>query len=223
MKTRLLLFPALFFLISPFAQTVKKTIIPAEGRNISITLTPLKNCTVYLGSYYGKGKVLSDSAKLNDKGQGVFKSSVKLPGGIYFVVSPKMTIQFELLIGKQQHFSIIADTTRKETPFITGSPDNDLFKEYSQTSIEKGKQITALNQQLQTAKTKEDSSRIRNNIMQQGKELQVYRENFIKKHPGSLLSTLLSAMIRPEVPAVPVINGKPDSTYLSFCKRSFLG
>ncbi len=222
MKTRLLLTAAILLSLSLFGQTVKKTVSPAAERNISITLTPLKNCQVYLGSYYGKGKILADSAKLDNNGKGVFKNNTKLPGGIYFIVSPKLTIQFEVLIGKQQHFSIVADTSKKETPVITGSPDNDLFKEYSNVSVEKGKHISALTQQLSIAKTKVDSTRIRNEIIFYNKELQVYREDIIKKHPGSLLSAFLTAMKRPEVPAIPISNGKPDSTYpYRFVKEHF--
>lgn len=213
MKTRLLLLSALFFSISLVAQTTKKVTTSGTGREISVTLTPLKNCQVYLGSYYGKGKILVDSAKLNENSQGVFKNITKLSGGIYFIVSPKLTIQFEVLIGKQQHFSIVGDTTRKELAVITGSPDNDLFKEYSKITVEKGKHISALSQQIVAAKTKDDSARLKNEIIQSNKDLQAYREEFIKKHPGSLLSTFLSAMKRPDAPAIPFINGKADSTY----------
>jgi thiol-disulfide isomerase/thioredoxin len=39
------------------------------------------------------------------------------------------------------------------------------------------------------------------------------RENFMKAHPGSLMTYFLQVMQRPEAPAIPVINGKADSTY----------
>lgn len=98
------------------------------GREIAITLTPLKNCTVYLGSYFGKGMTLVDSTRLDQNSKGAFKGSNKLTTGIYFVVSPTYTIQFELLMDQQQRFSIQADTSAKESAIIKGSPDNDLFK-----------------------------------------------------------------------------------------------
>ena len=212
MKYRFLLFTCLFFSVSLLAQAVKKPVaVPAK--NIAISLTPLKNCKVYLGSYYGKGRVLVDSAQLNDKSVGVFKGSTKLPGGIYFIVSPQYTVQFELLIGNQQQFSIAGDTAQKDNPVIKGSPDNDLFKEYSAVTIEKGKALMNQNQQMPAAKTKEDSAKIRNEIVRLNKELQNYREDVIKKHPASLLTTLLTAMKRPEVPAIPIVKGKADSTY----------
>jgi thiol-disulfide isomerase/thioredoxin len=212
MKHLLLLVSSLFVSVFLLAQPAKKS-APAPVKNISITLTPLKNCKVYLGSYYGKGKILSDSATLNDKSTGVFKGNTKLPGGIYFVVSPQYTIQFELLIGSNQQFSIIGDTAQKDNPIIKGSADNDLFKEYTKVTIDKGKALSDLNQRFATAKTKEDSTTYRNEIINANRALQFYREDIIKKHPNSLLSVLLSAMKRPDVPAIPIVNGKPDSAY----------
>lgn len=190
MKNRL--FFAIAFLLTSysFAQTVKKPVTSIEERNINITYTPYKNTWIYLGSYYGKGKVLSDSAWLNEKGQGTFKGKEKLTGGIYFVVSPKYAIQFELLIGNEQHFSIVADSSRKDNVKITGSKDNDIFKEYTNTTIDKGKKIDSLSQRLSLSRNKEDSALLKEKIIQQKKELQVYQEEITKKYPKSLLAVL---------------------------------
>ncbi len=182
------------------------------GREIPITLTPLKNCTVYLGSYFGKGMTLVDSAKLDQNSNGVFKGSNKLTTGIYFVVSPTYTIQFELLMDQQQHFSIKADTAAKESAVITGSPDNDLFKTYAKFSNEKGKALQQLKFSLQAAQG-EEANKIRQSIVQTEKDIKQFQNDIHKKHPKSLLSSLFYIMQRPEPPAVPIINGKPDSAY----------
>ncbi len=212
MKNRILFFISLFFSVAMFAQAIKKP-VAAPAKNISITLTPLKNCMVYLGSYYGKGRSLADSAWLNEKSTGTFKGNTKLTGGIYFVVSPQYTIQFELLIGNQQQFSVTADTAQKDNAIIKGSADNDLFKEYSKVTMEKGKALNSLNQQFSASKTKDDSTKFRSEIIKANKELQNYREDIIKKHPASLLTTLLAAMKRPDVPSIPIVKGKADSAY----------
>lgn len=205
----------LAFLVSA-AQTktaTKSPTAPANGRNIPITLTPLKNCKVYLGSYLGTGRTLVDSAILNDKSQGVFKGDKKLPGGIYFVVSPQMTIQFELLMDDIQHFSIKGDTTLKDQAEITGSKDNDLFKSYTAYSIEKGQLRQQLSNAYKAATNKSDSTRLYNSLTALDKEVQQYRMNIVQQHPNSLLAMFFNTMKTPETPAIPVINGKPDSTY----------
>jgi len=202
----------LFFLLVVAADAqVPKT--SPSGYRIPITITPLKNTKVYLGSYFGKSMTLVDSAKIDANSKGVFQGSKKLTGGIYFVVSPSYTILFELLMDAQQQFSIVADTTQKEKAMISGSPDNDLFKQYSIFSTEKGKLLQQLEAAFKAATNQADSARIREQIIKTDKALRDYQENIIKTKPQSLLATLFSAMKRPTPPPIPVIKGKPDSTY----------
>ena len=214
MKIKLFTIALFCWGIASYAQPVQKMEAKEPiGRNISITVSPLKKCLIYLGTYYGKSIVLSDSAMLDEKGHGTFKNANKLTEGIYFIVSPQKVIQFEFLIGNQQHFSITADTTLKDNVVITGSPDNDLFKEYSKLSVEKGKKIAGLLKQLENTKTKHDSTSIKTEITKENNALQNYREDLIHKHPTSLLATLLTAMKRPEVPNIPIVKGRADSSY----------
>ena len=107
-------------------------IAPAQGYEIRLTLKPYTNSKVYLGYYYGKLKAVADSAILNDQSACVFTGKDKLPGGIYFVVSPKKEILFELLVDQQQKFSVTADTARIPAGIhFTGSPENDAFLAYT--------------------------------------------------------------------------------------------
>lgn len=184
----------------------------AGGREIAITLTPLKNCTVYLGSYFGKGMTLVDSTRLDQNSKGVFKGANKLTTGIYFVVSPTYTIQFELLMDQQQRFSIQADTSAKESAIIKGSADNDLFKNYALFSNEKGRALQQLKLALQSTNGAE-ADKIRISIANTEKEIKQYQANIHKNQPNSLLSALFYIMQRPELPPIPVVNGKPDSAY----------
>jgi thiol-disulfide isomerase/thioredoxin len=193
------------------ATTTSKPV--SAGRNISITLTPLKNCKVYLGSYFGKGRALVDSAYLDENSHGVFKGPDKLTGGIYFVVTPQLTIQFELMMDAKQEFNIVADTSLKEKAVITGSVENDLYKSYTAFINEKGPKKAQLEEQYHAAKTKQDSTRLVSEIIKLDKEIKEYQANFIKTHPGSLLAMLFNTLKQPEVPPIPLVNGKRDSLY----------
>src|SRR5580704_17151038 len=100
-----------------------------NGYNIRLHLKPYTSGKVYLGYYYGKIKALADSAQLNGSSEGLFSGENRLPGGVYFVVSPNRAILFELLIDSQQHFSISADTTNLPGSIVfTGSSDNTVFQ-----------------------------------------------------------------------------------------------
>lgn len=190
-----------------------KSTTGVAAANIALTLKPYKKTWVYIGSYYGKGKTLVDSVFLDDDSKGVFRPAKKYTSGIYFVVSPKMAILFEFLMDDKQHFSIAADTSKREEPIITGSPDNDLFKAYSQFSVTKGKLLSDLSDKFKKAANKEDSAKLRTEIIKENKALQQYRDSLTKKNPNSLLTALLNAMKQPEYPAIPVVNGKADSLY----------
>lgn len=192
-----------------------------SGREISITLPPLKNTKVYLGSYFGKGMTLVDSAILDMNSKGVFKGDKKLTKGIYFVVSPNYTIQFEFLMDGKQQFQIKGDTAAKESAQIIGSPDNDLFKQYAKFSNEKGKQAQQLRTALLSA-NQEEGPKIRASLAAVEKEMKQYQLDIHLKYPKSLLATLFHVMKRPELPAVPVLNGKPDSAYpYQYVKQHF--
>jgi thioredoxin family protein/uncharacterized protein DUF5106 len=189
-----------------------------NGYNIHLHLKPYTSGKVYLGYYYGKIKALADSAQLNASGDGLFSGDNRLPGGVYFIVSPNRAILFELLIDSQQHFSVSADTTRLPgSVSFTGSADNLVFQTYTRYTAEKGRAITADQAALASALKVGDSAAVRSNrekIRQLNDDINKYREELGRKYPTSLLATLFQALREPEVPpASRQPGGKYDSAY----------
>ncbi|MGB5027394.1 MAG: thioredoxin-like domain-containing protein [Chitinophagaceae bacterium] len=184
----------LLFLIIAFAATAQ------TGYDIKVTFKPFKNQYIYLGHYFGKTYPIIDSAKLDNNSVAVFKGNKKLPGGIYLVGYPNKAGFFEILVDKQQQFSIKADTaTLSKGAQFENSPDNVLFVNYQQYMSEKGKKIAALQQQLKTAAGKTDSTKITDELANEDKAVTTYREDIIKKNPAAMLSTLLVTMREPEL------------------------
>ena len=188
---------------------MKKFLLPAillisfntfaqNAYEIRVTFKPYKKQYIYLGHYFGKQYPIIDSALLSDKSEAIFKGSKKLPGGIYLIGYPNKAGFFEILIDKNQKFSVIADTaTIKKGLQFKNSPDNVLFNSYQQYMSVKGKDIAALQQQLKTAPTKKDSTRLIEELTQKDKVVASYREDLIKKNPGNILSALLISMREP--------------------------
>ncbi len=164
------------------------------GHNIPITLTPLKNCWVFLGCHYGKYKNLADSTFLDAKGKGVFKGKEKLPKGIYFVIPPAKYIAFEVLMDKEQHFSIIADTSNFNKVTITGSVENTIFQQYNNFLSAKVPVLNNLKQQLTLIKNEKEVARIKAELDAKNEELNVYRTNLIKKNPKSMLASFFEVI-----------------------------
>jgi len=185
------------------------------GYAIGITLKPYKNQYVYLGYYYGKIKALADSVLLNANSSGTFKGKTKLNGGIYFVVSPRKEILFEVLLDKQQNFSIQADTIGlpNSVKFIN-SPENELFQYYSKFAGANGKTAAAYISEMAAAKNSADSSRISEKLRVLNEKMAHYRDSVTSKNPGSMLTALFKALKEPVVPpAAKQPGGKYDSLF----------
>ena len=140
---------------------------------------------------------------LNEKSEGIFKGTEKLGGGIYLVGYPDKSGFFEMLIDKQQHFSVMADTAtlRSEGTKFLNSPDNVLFNAYQKEMAAKGKEIEAAKKQLAAAKNAKDSTHWNDELVKLDKQIQAYREEIIKKNPDNILSTYLIAMREPVLPS----------------------
>ncbi len=194
-----------------------------EGHAIHLHLKPYTSGKVYLGYYYGKIKALADSTELNANSDGLFSGKDKLPGGVYFVVSPSKAILFELLIDSLQHFSVSADTTNLPASVkYTGSPENDVFQTYTLYTAGKGKEITADQKELASAHSKSDSARLRDKLKALNTDIQHYRDDIIAKYPNGMLAMLFLMMKDPVVPPAPA--HKPGVAYdTNFAYHYFKG
>lgn len=184
-----------------------------SGYEISLTLKPYKGQTVYLGGYMGKSTVLIDSVSVNTESKGIFKRDHKLTPGIYFIVSPVKTLLFDFLIGENQQFSVIGDTSSLGNLKFIGSMDNELNQSYSAFMSEKMKERKDLNEKYKKAITRKDSVAVIDQIKIIESEERSFQEKIVAKNPGSLMAFLLTAMQRPVVPKIPMVKGKPDSLY----------
>src|SRR5687768_8390635 len=147
------------------------------GYQIRVSMKPFSASKIYLAYYYGKMKAIADSTVLDAAGNGMFSGKKQLPGGIYFLVSPRKEILFEILIDKPQPFSIRADTSN--LPFsvsFSGSPVNSQFQSYTTFATRTGKLIAATNTELASAKKASDSAVITAKIKKLDASLQVYRD-----------------------------------------------
>jgi thiol-disulfide isomerase/thioredoxin len=198
------------------AQAVKKQSLTKTGpvgHNIEITLKPYKNTKVYLGTNYGQNRVLADSAILNEASVGYFKGKEKLTPGIYFIVSPKYSILFEFLVDEGQQFKIIADTLSLVDYKIIGSKDNDIFSSYSKSMNQLGAQRNQLEQAYNSATTTSDSLKYLEALKKMDTSFKQERQKIITTAPNSMMRFFLDVLQRPELPAIPIINGMADSTY----------
>lgn len=194
---------------------LKFAAIAQSGHQIKVTLKPFTKGYLYLGHHFGSKQYIVDSVALNAKSEVVFSGKEKLLGGVYMVIFPAKNGWFEILIDKQQHFSVLTDTSDiiGKMQFIN-SPDNNLFVAYQKLAQEKGKSVFALQKQLKDNPGTPDSTRIKAEIAKGNGEMTQYREQFLKTHPTHLLSAIFNVLQEPKVPeASKHPGGKYDSLY----------
>ncbi|HUQ67563.1 MAG TPA: thioredoxin-like domain-containing protein [Flavitalea sp.] len=198
------------------AVTAFSCLYSQTGYKIDLELKPFRNTQVYLGYYYGEIRALADSTIIDGKSMGIFKGTEPLPGGIYFVVSPTKQILFELLIDKDQYFSVKADTSKLPASVkFSGSDENNQFQEYSFFTGTMGQKINELNRRLAAVKTQKDSAALSTQIKSYTGNLQKFRDSILKKYPESFLSALFKAMQDPKIPpASQQPGGKYDSNFV---------
>ncbi len=208
-----------FLLIS-----LSTTILPAQkaGYNIKIGLENYPDSVLYLASYYGNSNQLVDTAFL-DKGMFTFTDKKPLGGGIYIVITKERNY-FELLIDKEQNFSL----TTKHLDFINSmkiknSVEGLDFYDYLKFMNSRGETKAKLGEEYKTA----DDARKKEIEAEEKKinqEVEDFKNVYTAKNPSTLLTLIINASKEPEPPTeLPLKDdGTPDSTYIyKYYKKHF--
>ncbi|HLO80179.1 MAG TPA: DUF5106 domain-containing protein, partial [Chitinophagaceae bacterium] len=167
-----------------------------------VTLKPFTSGYLFLAHHYGSKQMLVDSAAIDKNSQAVFQGKEKLAGGIYMIVFPKKDGWMEVIIDKEQNFSVTADSADLiKSMTVTGSSDNQLFRDYLLYSQKYGGEMNELQKQYKAATKKADSAKLETQLQAKSKELKTYRDKFIAEHPQHLLSSIFKVFKEPSIPA----------------------
>ncbi len=185
-----------------------------DGYRIKLKFNDYKDSLVYLAHYFAKPLPTIyklDSAKVDKNGLAILQSKEKTLGGIYIILLENKNGYFEFLLNNGDDMSINA--TIKTAPAITkftGSPENDRFNKYMAYLTDFGIRNQKLEEELKTAKTKQDTNIVYDKGKALGIELKKYRADYVKQYPGTLLANIFRALVEPEVPKG--VHTLPDGT-----------
>jgi peroxiredoxin len=210
-----LLLPA-FLILAGFSLNAQNKVSPVKsGYEITFKINGLKDSLCHLANYYGDKQYLKDSAYASSNGTVIFKGDSLLPGGIYLFVFPNKTY-FELLVDKEQHFSMECDMGNViNTMKVKNSSDNTDFYNYLSFIQEKSKEIEPLRQEKKLkSEAKESTAEIDAKMKSIDQQVIDYKKEYISKHPGSFLAAILKASQDPDIPEAPLLpNGQKDSLF----------
>lgn len=197
-------------LIAGLFQTVSASPASKTGYHIHLKFTNVKDSTIFLVHYYGKGLPTiykRDSAKIDHNGKAEFNSDDStFIGGIYMLLLSDHKTNFEFMLNAGDDFAITAtvpDTTTPGEPVklkFKNSEENDRFQKYVEFLKNYSAGQQALMKELAAAKTAEDTAAVRKKGSATAKDLTNYRRKYIKDYPNSLLASIFSALETPEVP-----------------------
>ncbi len=188
----------------------------AKGYEIKVTINGLRDSTCQLAYYFGDKQYIKDSARADSKGALVFKGDGELPAGIYMVVLPAGKKYFEMIVDKEQKFSLTTDRADLiENMVVKGSKDNEIFYTYLRWINIRGKRVEELKKELEAAKGNATlNEQIKNRQKEIDKEVKDYKANLMAQNPAMLLSLIFKASMEPEIPEAPILaNGRKDSLF----------
>jgi peroxiredoxin len=186
-----------------------------EAFNIKIKINNLSNTQCYMGYHFAEKQYVSDTLKVDEKGNMVYTGTKPLDGGIYLVVTPNKKY-FEVIVAGETEFSLETDTLDfVQHMKVKGSKENEWFYAYLKYMANKSKELEPLNKKYEALKANKDSAEVlRTKMTKIDKEVKDYKVNFMKEHPTSFLAKIFRTSQDPDVPEAPILpNGKKDSTF----------
>ena len=167
--------------------------------NIKLTIPQLKNDTIILGHHFATMLIPDDTVKLDGKGTGIFKGKESLKQGMYFFFLPNKKT-FDIVIGKDQNFSISSDTTDIQHKVkVVGDRENTVFADYNRFLMQKRKIAQKLAEKRKTASA-DEKKKIDQEIKKLNEDVTAEINKIIAAAPNDFFSKFLKATLEIQVP-----------------------
>jgi thiol-disulfide isomerase/thioredoxin len=175
----------------------------AAGYDIHIKINGLHDTTVILGHYLNKSMYPDDTIKLNAKGMGTFHGTRNLSEGMYLVFLPT-TRYFEIIMGKDQEFSVETDTANFiQTMVVKGSDENQVFLDFQRFMVRLRNHADSITTRLK-AETDPKKREQLGAELKKSNEIRLDQISKVKKeNPDLFVSVFLMATTDVKVPDPP--------------------
>lgn len=169
--------------------------------NIDVQLSNATSDTLYLAYFYGDAQYIRDTAYRSNGSQFKFQGDDLLPEGVYMFVMPPENSFFQVLIDKDQEFTIKADAQNiTETTEIIGSEDNAIFYDYLQLIDQARKEKSQLQNELKSATNESEKALKENKLVELDRKVLQQQDKILKDYPNSLSALVIGASREPQIP-----------------------
>lgn len=172
----------------------------SQGYSIKVKMNDYSGNNLFLAYHVGAKSYIADTATKDNEGYFVFKGEEPKHPGMYMIVTEPDNNLFEFLIPnkKEQRLSFTATYGKSIEWSVSGSPENEQFKKYLQVLETKRSEITTLKEKEATDEAAK--KKMKAEIAAIDKTVNDYQDNYIKKHPGTLMANIIKAGIAPVIP-----------------------
>ena len=195
-----------------------------NGYEIKVNVKGFEEQDLILGYHFRKALHVQDTVRFDKNGNAIFRGNEPLPGGIYIFYFPNGRY-YEILIDKEQHFSLESDTVDFiNNAKIRGATEPELFFEMQRFLDKQGKIMEILRKEFLAAgdnqKLKDDLSEKMNVL---NDEVREYRKKLETENEGKFISVVIKALNDPVIPDFDI----PENTHnrdsvLYFSQKSYL-
>lgn len=167
----------------------------ASGHKISVKLENYDQKEIYLAYHYGDKQYIRDTVAIDDDGWFVFEGEEQVEGGVYLVVLPPENSFIQILLDKDQDFTLIADATDPvSTIRVDGSLDNELFYQYMKYLNNKRPEADKLRKEMEEAGDNEkEKEKLQEKMDNINEEVENYQLRLIEQNPNSLPAVIIKA------------------------------
>lgn len=173
----------------------------AQNYNISINLIGSTDSTAYLAHYFD-GRIFADDTTQLVNGKGSFSKEKQLDEGIYVIYLPSQKY-FDLLIGKDQEFSISADQQDFiESITIQGSAESEAFHDFQKFMKSKNEKSKQLQEAYKASKDQpEKKEQYKEAYKKADEEVRAYIQKMGQDYPdNSFVSKFALLTLSPKIP-----------------------
>ena len=205
----------LFFAIVVGIPGIVSSLMAQDGHQIEVEIDGFTEDKAFLAYYYWDKQYIQDTAVVED-GKFAFKGDTPLDQGIYMVVLPPKNTYFEVMIGEDQQFKIVTDTS--DLPGhaqIEGSLENQLFFQNIQYLAAQRRTANKIKQEMESEGISPDRKKeLQEEMGAINAKVLEGRKKIMQGEEAPLYGAVLKAMQEPQVPDAPVdANGVKDSTF----------
>ena len=174
--------------------------LSGQGYQIEVELKGLSGDTLILGEYITTRMAPKDTIVLDQKGKGTFKGENAFVGGLYLVYFDP-SHYFDMLLGDDQMFSLVADTSDLGGSVkFTGSEDNQIFQEYKKFLQQKRGELQAQQSLLSGAASASDTAAIREKQEEINNEMEAYMDHIETEYASLFVNDFIGATREPLPP-----------------------